>query len=358
MSPVKPFSPGAAMHWFAAVLGMVAACAVLAQSPAVSPKEAQEAATQVQQQRNQPGNNAPVWKEIRSGEPQITSLPGRETNILIQSQGQTWRAARNPVTTAGGALIALVLLGLAGYFTWRGPIDVQGKLAGRKIERFTLVRRASHWTMAFSFVALGISGLILTFGKNILLPLIGATLFSWLAMLAKSVHNFTGPIFSIALVVFILLFVRDNIPRAYDWKWIAKFGGMLDRSGATHVPAGKFNAGEKALFWILVVGLCIVLTVTGYILLFPNFNQVRSTMQLANIVHLVASLLAIAMACFHIYLGTIGMKGALDAMRTGYVDETWAKEHHEYWYNDVKSGKVAGAGAGEGVAPAMAQRAV
>ncbi len=356
MAPMKLDSRGAAMRWVVGALGIVTACAVLAQAPAVAPKEAQEAATQVEAQRAQPGNNAPVWKEVRSGEPQITSLPGRETNVLIQPLGQTWRAARNPVTTVGGALIALVLLALAGYFTWRGPIDVHGKLAGRKIERFTLVKRASHWTMAFTFVALGISGLILTFGKNILMPLIGSTLFSWLAMLSKAVHNFTGPIFSVALVIFILLFVRDNIPRAYDWKWIAKFGGMLDRSGATHVPAGKFNAGEKALFWILVVGLCIVLTVSGYVLLFPNFNQVRTTMQLANIVHLVASLLAIAMACFHIYLGTIGMKGALDAMRTGYVDETWAKEHHEYWYNDVKSGKVAGAG--EGVAPAMAPRAV
>lgn len=354
MGPTKGDSRGAPVRWLVAIVGMVAACAVLAQSPAVSPKEAQEAATQAQQQRAQPGNNAPVWKEIRSGDPQITSLPGRETNVLIQSQGQTWRAVRNPITTTGGALIALVLLGLAGYFTWRGPIDVRGTLAGRKIERFTLVKRAAHWTMAFSFVALGITGLILTFGKNILLPLIGSTLFSWLAMLSKSVHNFTGPIFSVALVVFIMLFVRDNIPRAYDAKWIAKFGGMLDRSGATHVPAGKFNAGEKALFWILVVVLCLVLTVSGYILLFPNFNQVRSTMQLANIVHLVAALLAIAMASFHIYLGTIGMKGALDAMRTGYVDETWAREHHEYWYNDVKAGKESG----EGVAPVMAQRAV
>ena len=355
MNPTKGDSRGMSMRWLAGIVGLAAACTVLAQTPAMSPKEGQEAATQVQQQRAQPLNNAPVWKEIRSGEPEYTNLPGRETNILIQSQGQTWRAARTPITTAGGALIALVLLALAGYFAWRGPINVHGNLTGRMIERFTFVRRVAHWTQAFMFLALGISGLILTFGKNILLPLIGPTLFSWLAMLSKAVHNFTGPIFSIALVVFILLFVRNNIPRAYDWNWIAKFGGMLDRTGATHVPSGKFNAGEKALFWGLVVGLCVVLTVTGYILNFPNFNQTRATMQLANIIHLMAAMLAIAMACFHIYLGTIGMTGALDAMRTGYVDETWAKEHHEYWYNDVKAGKEA---AGEGGAPAIVQRAV
>jgi formate dehydrogenase subunit gamma len=149
-----------------------------------------------------------------------------------------------------------------------------------------------------------------------------------------------GPIFSVALLVFIALFVKDNIPRGYDAQWLGKFGGMLDRSGQTHVPSGKFNAGEKALFWLLVVVLSIVLVVTGYILNFPNFNQTRQTMQTANVIHLVAALLACAMACFHIYLGTIGMRGAFEAMRYGYVDETWAKEHHEYWYNDIKAGKI------------------
>ena len=120
---------------------------------------------------------------------------------------------------------------------------------------------------------------------------------------------------------------------------------MLDRSGKTHVPSGKFNAGEKALFWSLVCVLSVILVVTGLILDFPNFNQTRATMQLANVIHMSVALLAVAMAAFHIYLGTIGMRGALDAMRTGSVDETWAKEHHEYWYNEVKSGRAAGEGA-------------
>ncbi len=331
-----------------AAAALVTACAVAAQSPAVSPNEAQQATDQVKQQAAQPLNNQPVWKEVRSGEPQYTTLPGRGNDILIQSQGQTWRAVRVPIATAGGMLLGLVLLGLAGYFLWRGPIALHGAATGRRIERFTLVKRAAHWTMGLSFVALAITGLIVTFGKNVLIPLIGYTLFSWLATLSKTLHNFVGPVFSVALLVFILLFIRDNIPRGYDGQWLAKFGGMLDRSGKTHVPSGKFNAGEKALFWILVVGLCLVLTVTGYILNFPNFDQTRGTMQLTNVIHMAAALLATAMAMFHIYLGTIGMNGALDAMRTGYVDEAWAKEHHEYWYNDVKSGKVEGKAAGEG----------
>jgi formate dehydrogenase subunit gamma len=124
----------------------------------------------------------------------------------------------------------------------------------------------------------------------------------------------------------------------YDLQWIKVFGGMLSKTG-NHVPSGRFNAGEKALFWGLVCFFSVVLCVSGVVLLFPNFDQGRSLMQTANVVHVVCALLAIAMACFHIFLGTIGMKGAYDAMHTGYVDETWAKEHHEIWYDEVKAGK-------------------
>ncbi len=327
--------PGALFAAVAFATGLAAA-----QSPAVDAKGPDYAGEQQKQQISQPLNNQPVWKEIRSGAPQVTTVLGRETNVLIQPEGQTWRAIRVPIADAGGWLIALVLLALMGFYAWRGPIDIHGRPTGRLIERFSAVKRIAHWTIAISFVALAVSGLILTFGKSVLLPLIGYTLFSWLATLAKNLHNFTGPIFTVVLPVLIALFIRDNLPKAYDAEWIAKFGGMLDRSGATHPPAGKYNAGEKVLFWVMVCLFSVTLVVTGLILDFPNFDQTRATMQIANIVHMSVAMLAIATTCFHIYLGTIGMRGAYEAMRYGYVDETWAKEHHEYWYNDVMSGKV------------------
>jgi formate dehydrogenase subunit gamma len=171
----------------------------------------------------------------------------------------------------------------------------------------------------------------------VLLPLIGYTLFSWLAILAKNLHNFVGPVLVVLLPIMIVLFLHENLFRAYDWVWLKKFGGMFS---GTHVPAGKANAGQKALFWLMVVGAGITLAISGLILDFPNFNQTRQTMQIANVVHMIAGLFAAILVSGHIYLGTIGMRGALDAMRTGYVDETWAKEYHEYWYNDVKSGKI------------------
>jgi formate dehydrogenase subunit gamma len=320
-----------------AALGLAVVCSAAAQSPAVSPQEADQARQQAAQQLAQPLNNQPVWNEVRTGQPQYTSIPGRETNILIQPQGQTWRAARVPLATAGGFLFAAALLALAVFYVWRGPITIHGTPTGRRIERFTLVERAVHWSVAITFTTLAVTGLILTFGKALFLPLIGYTLFSWLAIVAKNLHNFVGPILVILLPIMILLFMRENLFRAYDWAWLKKAGGMFSR---THVPAGKANAGQKILFWIMVVAAGLTLVVTGLILDFPNFNQTRATMQVANVIHMIAGLAASILLAGHIYLGTIGMKGALDAMRTGYVDETWAREHHEYWYNDVKPGKV------------------
>jgi formate dehydrogenase subunit gamma len=147
----------------------------------------------------------------------------------------------------------------------------------------------------------------------------------------------------------IVIFIKDNLPRLYDFKWFANLGGMIS---GEHVPSGRFNAGEKVWFWIGVVVLSLVASASGLVLLFPNFDQVRSVMIEANVVHMVAAGAVMAISLGHIYLGTIGLDGAYQAMRHGYVDETWAKEHHEYWYNDVKSGKVkAGRATGAPVAP-------
>ena len=309
----------------------------VAQSPAVDPRNSEFAKEQQARQQTQPLNNAPLWREIRSGIPQVTSLPGRETNVLIQPEGQTWRALRVPMATIGGFAFVFTLLALLGFYLWRGPLRVHGAPTGRLIERFSVAERAVHWTVAITFTALAITGLILTFGKTVLLPLIGYSLFAFLAILAKNIHNFVGPVLVVALPVMIVLFFRENIWRGYDWMWLKRGGGMLT---GEHVPAGKANAGQKILFYLMVVILGIALSVSGLILNFPNFDQTRQTMQIANMVHMIGALIAVCLLAGHIYLGTIGMKGAWEAMRYGYVDETWAREHHEYWYNDVMAGRA------------------
>lgn len=317
-------------------------------SAAQDQSDAQRA--QAERQQTQPYNNAPVWGEVRKGEPQYTSIKGRETGVLVQTFGETWRQLKNGwITPIVGWLVAAVVVVIGAFFKWRGAIKVHDAPTGRLIERFTPFERYVHWTVAISFCILGISGLIMMLGKYVLLPVIGYTLFAWLTQLSKHLHNFVGPVFIVSLLVFIVMFVVDNLPRGYDFKWFAKLGGMIS---GEHVPSGRFNAGEKVWFWIGVVVLSLIVSASGLVLDFPNFDQVRAIMIQANVVHAVAAGAVMAASLGHIYLGSIGLEGAYDAMRYGYVDEAWAKEHHEYWYNDVKSGKVrTGTAAGTPIAP-------
>jgi formate dehydrogenase subunit gamma len=298
--------------------------------------------TEAQRQVSQPYNNAPVWREVRSEKEQFTTTRGVEAGVLVQTAGEAWRKFRNgPVTQIGGWLLVGVVLALYLFYRWRGQIKLSEKPTGRMMERFGNFERLAHWTAAISFMILGISGLVMLFGKHILLPVFGYTLFGWLAILCKNLHNFVGPLFIFSIVVLFVIFVKDNLPRLYDIEWIAKAGGLIS---GKHVPSGRFNAGEKGWFWVGVVGLGIVMSVTGLVLDFPNFEQGRALMQQANLIHAIGAVIFIALSLVHIYLGTIGMEAAYESMRLGYVDESWAKEHHEYWYNEMKAGKAAPAG--------------
>jgi len=305
---------------------------------------------QRERQVTQPGNNAPVWRDVRSGQAGYSSLPGREMGVLVQSSGETWRQIRNgPVTFYGGWLIVVVALIIAAVYFAKGPVKLHEKPTGRLLHRFSSLEQIVHWTTAISFVVLGISGLIMLFGKYLLLPIIGYTLFAWLTALAKNLHNFISPLFIVAVLAMIVVWFRDNLPRAYDWRWFRRAWAFFLRS--EHIPSGRFNGGEKAWFWLGVIALSVIVAWSGLILLFPNFDQTRATMQDAWIWHSAAALIYIALSLGHIYMGTIGVTGSYQAMRTGYVDETWAKEHHEYWYNDVKSERGPAAG---GAVPAGA----
>jgi formate dehydrogenase subunit gamma len=327
----------------ATALWMLAAGAAYAQTqvptPAPTPENASPAA-QAQRQTAQPLNNAPVWRDVRSGVPQVTTVTGRETNVLIQPQGESWRALRVPIVFWGGLLVAVAILGLALFYLARGPLGVEAvdrRGGGRVIERFSPMDRYAHWLLAIVWVTLAITGLILSLGKSVLLPLIGYTLFSWLAILSKNLHNFVGPILIVAIPFLFVRFIRDNGIGADDFKWFANILGYFK---GHEYPSGRFNAGEKLVFWLVLVILSTILVVTGLVLVFPNFDQLRSTMQSANVVHMIAAYIAIALALVHVYLGTIGMVDAYKAMRFGYVDESWAKHHHARWYQEVAAGRA------------------
>jgi formate dehydrogenase subunit gamma len=320
---------------------------------------AQEDTVRAQQERQvtQPGNNAPLWRDVRSGQDNFTHVKGPEAGVLIQPAGEVWRRIRNgPVTFYGGWLVVLVALGILAFYFAKGPVKLHERPSGRLIRRFSTAEQVVHWSVAISFCVLGISGLIMLFGKHVLLPVMGYTLFAWLTALGKNLHNFVAPFFIVAVLVMVLMWLRDNLPRAYDWQWFRKAWAFFARGA--HIPSGRFNAGEKGWFWFGVVGLSIVVSWSGLILLFPNFDQTRAVMQDAWIWHAAAALIYIAMSLGHIYMGTIGVEGAYGNMRTGYTDETWAKEHHSIWYAAVWSGsRTAPRGAVPAGAPHMKEKA-
>jgi formate dehydrogenase subunit gamma len=302
----------------------------------------------------QPGNNAPMWRQVGSGVTGYSSLPlsqAPEAGNLIQpfvqypgsrltNAGEAWRQVRNNWLIPYGGALLLIAVGAIALFYWRkGPIHLHGKETGRQIERFTAFERSAHWANAIAFSILAISGIVMAFGKFFLHPIIGGTLFGWLTYVLKNLHNFAGPLFAVSLVIVILTFVRDNLPRKEDLTWLLKGGGLLSEH---EVPSHRFNAGEKVMFWggVFVLGLIVVASGLMLDKLIPGLVYERSTMQISHMVHAVATVLMMAMFLGHIYLGTIGMDGAYKAMKTGHVDETWAKEHHELWYDDIKAGKI------------------
>lgn len=328
-------------QWLCAGLAALA----LGLSLPVSAADTSSAQEQAQRQQVQPGNNAPVWRDVRGGDNpyQTTQVRGVETVVLVQPEGETWRQVRNNlVTIYGGWLLVLIMAVIGGFYWWKGPIRLHEKPTGRQMSRFSSWDRMVHWGVAISFVLLAVTGTIILFGKHVLLPVIGYTLFSWLATLSKYIHNFVGPVFAFCTVLMFVTFVKDNFPKGHDIKWLAKFGGLVS---GEHVPSDRFNAGEKIWFWLGVTLLGIVVSVTGFILNFPNFEQGRELMQTANVIHAIAAVLFLTMGLSHIYLGTVGVEGAYEAMRTGYVDEIWAKEHHEYWYRDELKRQGSGGGA-------------
>ncbi|MBE0473556.1 formate dehydrogenase subunit gamma [Rhodoferax sp.] len=304
--------------------------------------------------RVQPGNNAPMWRKVNSGVAGFSSLPkseAPEAGVLIQpfvqypgsrvtNAGEAWRQVRNNwIIPYGGSLLLIVLVAIL-VFHWRiGPMVAHEEYTGRKIERFTPFERAAHWANAVAFVILAISGIVMAFGKFFLEPVLGQTLFGWLAYALKNAHNFAGPLFAVSLLVVIITFMRDNLPAKGDLEWFLKGGGMIE---GKEVKSGRFNGGEKVTYWggVFVLGLIAVFTGLFLNQLLPVFDYSRGNMQIALIVHAVSNVGMMCMFLGHIYMGTLGTKDAYEAMRTGYVDEGWAKAHHELWYDDIKAGRI------------------
>ncbi len=268
------------------------------------------------------------------------SIPDVKASTLIQPGGQEWRAFhQNTMTTIGAVAIFGILALLTVFYLVRGKIRIDAGPSGRTITRFGSLDRFTHWLTAGCFIILALSGLNITFGKTVLLPLIGPQGFTNLSIAAKWSHNYLAWPFMVGLVLMFALWVKDNIPNAGDIAWFKAGGGLI---GKGHPEARRFNGGQKVVFWMVIIGGA-ALSVSGIYLLFPYTAGGVVNLQFWNVVHGVVSALLVAAMLAHIYIGSIGMEGAFDAMGSGEVDLNWAREHHSLWVADEMSkGNVAG----------------
>jgi formate dehydrogenase subunit gamma len=319
------------MRLIAGVLALAFIVAVAAPAP-VSAQNGPTAATSEQQ----------LLQQLKGGVIAGTvSIPDKKAANLIHPAGRDWREFRTvTLRWIGGIFLIGMLALLTLYYMWHGTMRIEAGRSGRTIVRFNIFDRFVHWLTAFSFVVLAITGLNITFGRVLILPWLGAPAFSDWSEWAKFSHNYVSFAFTVGVVLMFLIWIGRNLPSHNDIVWFKSGGGMF---GGKEPPAEKFNGGEKLIFWISMFGGGLVIA-SGFVLLFPFYGTTVANMELAEIVHSVVAVLYVSAMFVHIYMGTIGVEGAFEAMGQGTVDVNWAKERHSLWYEEEMQAGAAAPG--------------
>jgi len=310
-----------------------------------------------------PGNwsgnlsDAEIWRQIRRGIEGSVSIPDKKAGTLVQSEGDNWRAFKNgPLSNFGGWLLLISIVAIALFFFLRGRISIDAgpDRMGRTIERFNGLERFTHWLTASSFIVLALTGLNVLYGRYILKPILGAEAFAGITQFGKYVHNYIAFAFMLGIIMMFVLWIRHNIPNMNDVRWLSVGGGLFSKG--VHPPADRFNAGQKIVFWLVILGGAS-LSISGVALLFPfeisiwaatfsflnifgfdlptQLTGLQET-QLSVLWHSLIALVMVAVVLGHIYIGSLGMEGAIDAVGSGHVDLNWAREHHGLWVAELE----------------------
>ena len=315
-------------------------------APELSAQQVNPTASSVQEEQ--------LMRALQSGEAvsgRIT-IPDARAGDLIKPDNKNWAATHGgTVKTVNVVAILGMLAVLAGFYMYRGKIRIDSGPSGRTIQRFNAVERFAHWLLAATFIILALTGLNLLIGRAVILPIVGESAFGTISAWGKIAHNYLAWPFMVALVLVFFAWVVHNIPNRLDIEWL-KAGGGLFKKGV-HPPAKKFNAGQKAIFWSVIIGGA-ALSFTGVMLLFPEIAGTSAQWQLYQVIHAIVAGIMTAVIVAHIYIGSVGMEGAFDAMGSGEVDLNWAKEHHSLWVEEklAREGKAAPSG---GAAPQPAE---
>ncbi len=295
-----------------------------------------------------------IWRDIRFGVIGSVSIPNKQAGQLIQSRGVNWVSYRNvEVRTWGAWGLAAMLALLVVFFAVRGRIRIESGPSDRTVERFNFLERFAHWLTAGSFIVLALTGLNMLYGRQVLMPVLGPETFAALTNAGKFAHAYLAFAFMGGIILILLLWVRHNLPDRTDLAWIAAGGGILFKGA--HPPARKFNFGQKMIFWVVIIG-GFSIALSGLSLMFPftltlfgdTFALVNllglnlptdltmlEEMQLSQAWHAMVGLILTVIIIAHIYIGSVGMEGAFDAMGSGQVDENWAREHHSLWLEEA-----------------------
>lgn len=311
-------------------------------------------------------SDADLWRDIRAdtGTSMSASIRGPAPTVLMQESGIWWLDfRRGPLLTYGSAALAVTVVLLAIFYLIRGRIKIEHGRAGITIARFKFIERFGHWLIASSFILLALTGLISLAGRKLLIPVFGLEAYSAYATVGKWIHNNVAWAFILGLVMVFVMWIAHNLPDRTDINWILKGGGIF---GKGHPPAKKFNTGQKLIFWAVII-LGGSISISGLSLLFPfeitmfgptfaklndmgvpqllGFGPIEASltpqeeMQYAQLWHAIISFALMAVILAHIYIGTLGMEGAFEAMGSGDVDLQWAREHHSIWAEEVVADK-------------------
>jgi formate dehydrogenase subunit gamma len=284
---------------------------------------------------------ANFWRMVRGGTPGYSSTPSQGHTILIRNGGENWREIRNGIIVRFSPwvfAVALVVMGL--FYIVVGPEKLEKPRSGVMIKRYAFGERLVHWSTAVLFMIMALTGLSLLWGQAALIPIFGHPVVSGYLQATKVLHNYFGPLLLAGIVLEFIIWVRDGIPVKQDLRWFKNMGGLL---GGERPPIGMINGGEKAWFWLVFL-FGIAVGVTGTLLDFPAWGQTRFTMQLSHVIHATVAVLFVTASLGHIYMGTVGVEGAFEAMWTGYVDTVWAQQNHDLWYEEMMREKPKAAG--------------
>ncbi|MDZ3995166.1 formate dehydrogenase subunit gamma [Pseudomonas sp. Teo4] len=205
----------------------------------------------------------------------------------------------------------------------------------KPILRYNANERSNHWVVAILFILAGLSGL----------ALFHPALF-WLSHLfgggpwTRILHPFIGVAMFVFFLGLVLRFWRANFITANDRLWLRRIDRVMLNKEEGVPPIGKYNAGQKLLFWTLLACM-LVLLVSGVVIWRAYFSHYFDigAIRLATLLHALAAFVLILSIIVHIYAG-IWIKGSIGAMLHGWVSRTWARKHHELWYREVTGDKT------------------